>query len=275
MVEKQQLGGQTIPPKTIQKIPKNSGSKCLIVGGGPSGKSWRDLYNSIQADYIIGVNGVSSIVHPNYALVVENHAHTMAWWTKLEADEYVVSVNNLRFLDKPYENKWMCRRKINPGLDMIHDGYLYKWKASYAWDCRKPDNEYDLLCGCYWTDRGQPDGIVRRRDIGTILSQAMHFASILGATEIHTIGFDLAFTNTSTHWYPERNYDKNAGVSEKTWHPNMYTNFEGLETTHWMLESACFMHLISPLLPTWYEYSKGLMSKVAHYYPESKVILDG
>ncbi|MEP0814530.1 MAG: hypothetical protein HRF49_07690 [bacterium] len=276
--------------KTIRDLQgRHKGQSALIVGGGPSGRAWELLAQKIHPDIVIGVNGTILKLGDkmDYWLCIEAHANKMPWfYAPTRAKRCVMKRLWDDVPDK--EDAYLLNRdttcfSINHPFRIreipYSDGLKYEWVdpewAESSFNIREPimdrDGGISLFQGSHYTDRGQVEGRLRSRDVGTVMTNAIHFAGILGCSDVYTIGLDLYFPDGEpNHWYPERDYDEFADITDvlgyATWDKSMYVRQYGLRTTWWWIEAANLLKLIKPLMERqglrWHDCSNGLIQRM-------------
>jgi len=100
--------------------------------------------------------------------------------------------------------------------------------------------------------------------LGSVLLQAIHFACILGTSDIYLIGADMCFKGQWDHFYKDRYYRDFRGPKAE-YRPKI-VKVDGFETTKYFAQTATYMdHVIeamcSPLKINISDFSDGLISK--------------
>jgi len=236
---------------------KHTGQKALIILGGSSAANWQQIRDEIKPDILIGVNGVNGQINNlDYWLCIENMRHTF----KLAKDGDARSLELLKMYRRTgaewriinYLSSYIIRNKIN----------LICVKRFGVDD---PDNPGEFSFRKYngglitgWIYDGEVKTYLDLR-VGTVGLQALHLAGILGCSEIHTVGYDLCFKSDSEHhWYTYPSYESNYCFG-----PEMMTEYKGLKTLYWWIDTARYLKQIEPLLErdgiTWIDHSDGLL----------------
>ncbi len=270
-------------------IGKHDGQSALIVGGGPSGRAWELIARKVKPDIVIGVNGTIAVIGDrlDYWLCIEAHADRMPWFTAPTRGIRCVMKRLFDKVPRP-ENAVMVNRDVSC-FSFKHpfriaeipysDGLKYYWAnedwARESFDIRKPimdkDGGISLFQGSCFTHRGQIGQKTRVRDVGTTMTNAIHFAGILGCSDVYTVGLDLYFPDGEpNHWYPERDYDEFADITDilgyATWDKSMYVRQYGLRTTWWWIEAANLLTEIKPWMAEqglyWHDCSDGLLQRI-------------
>jgi len=251
---------------------KFDGATALIILGGPSGRDWKEAWDTINPDVVITCNGATSIP-ADYWVIGENLNRAFVYAMKgNERDQKYIRVfqeeNQAKFRLINWQN-WMpnTRRGMQSvgsyfglhdqniirfnrvGYDQIDDSFSlreYGMGLFFGWRFKK---RKELGCRTDWR-------------VGTVAIHCLHLAGILGCAEVHTIGLDLCFEKGKHHWwkgYPK--YEPDSFRTEK-----VFTTYEGLETQHDWIEGAEFIAEIEPIFKKagmdWKDHSNGLLSKM-------------
>ena len=237
---------------------KHTGQKALIVLGGSSAENWEAIRDEIKPDILIGVNGVNGqIANLDYWLCIENMRHFFHMAKKEKDPRSIAMVKMYRRTGAKYR---LVNFKSN---DIIHDKTNLINVRRFGVD--DPDNPGEFSFRKYngglitgWIYDGEVKTIVDLR-VGTVGLQAIHLAGILGASEVHTIGYDLCFrSETRHHWYLYPTYESNYCFG-----PEMTTEYKGLRTLYWWIDTARYLKKIEPLLKrdgiVWKDHSEGLL----------------
>ena len=98
--------------------------------------------------------------------------------------------------------------------------------------------------------------------VGTVAIHLLHFAAILGVSEVHTIGLDLCFPEGRTgrhHWYEHPKYEPDKFRTDE-----MFTIWNGISTQWDWIQAAEFIMQIEFLFKqddlVWWDHSGGLLS---------------
>jgi hypothetical protein len=223
------------------------GARCgLIVLGGPSGKDWGRIKRLVRPRCLIGVNGT----------VCELGAK-LKYYLNLEA--------------------WYHPSGVPPGFNDNRPQYrLISWKRFHfledqtnAIKVRRGGPVF--TDGGKWSIRTYRDGLATGPPMravehvkvptltGTVAVQALHLAGILGLTAVHTIGLDLCWKNGEHHWHPYPPIT----ADNLYWKPSMLTQYKGLDTMHWWIESAEYLAQLKAKMHKekliWHDHSNGLL----------------
>jgi hypothetical protein len=231
------------------------GKTALIVSGGPSGKQWNDLYKTIAPDVLICVNGTNAIINnPTFWLCMENmhfadmrakggeqrYIDIMEMFNRPVHGQRIVNRNSVKFLDDQ-EGVIGARRGHVEVIDL----------TVFDWTKYGPG----LINGA----RMQRPEIIKDLRAGTIGLQALHMATMLGCTTVHTIGYDFMFKGGKDHWYAYPPYEVTRFYNDL-----MFTETKGVKTMWFWIDTVAFLKKCEPYLEEqgiiWKDYSKGLMT---------------
>ncbi len=252
--------------KTIETEHANKyrGGKALIVLGGPSGKAWQSVRDELKPDVLIGVNGVNGVI-PNldYWLLMEN----MLRWNKVARD----GNKHAKELMEPV-------RRLGPRVRLVNKKtyrLLKNWDGALPLQRGEPQEVEHLFSGGFSLRKygtGMWKGALMQRPdiigdlklpVGTVGLQALHWAGILGVSEVHTIGYDLYFPSEQAHhFYKHPLYESNY-----LWQSdNMFTTYQGLKTMFFWLDAAMYLKQVEGIFERdglkWIDHSAGLLSLV-------------
>jgi hypothetical protein len=171
------------------------GSRVLVVATGPSAQQVLpyDARLHDRYDAVIGLNGsVTMVEHLDYFLSVESKASLWDWYHHPLPPSVVrcVSESGIRF----------ARESGRPDVQADRSFVLLRHVYQQPPDIRHYRNaagEEGILVG----PRGET-----QLGRGTVTLQSLHFASMLGADEIHLIGADLHFRGPIQHFYGQHEY---------------------------------------------------------------------
>lgn len=230
-----------------------SGGTALIVLGGASAKQWATLYANVHPDVLIIANGVNGMIrNANYWICTENmtRQYSLAQEGNAEAKKYMEMYQRESFADyKIVSHK--SAHLINP------DGRVIVNRCGYERAEYNPRRYgHGLLAG--WIMR-HPAALIPIR-VGTVGAQCLHWSALLGVDTIHTIGYDLAFTNSDAH----HAYDYPLYKADRFRRDDFAVEYAGLQTQWQWVESAQW--LIEYVIPTfarhhirWHDHSGGLL----------------
>ena len=170
-------------------------SRILIVATGPSAKEvlQYDARLHDRYDVVVGLNGtVTMVEHIDYFLAVESKAHLWDWYHHPLPTRVIrcVSESGLRIAEED------GRPDVQADRSFLLLRHVYETEPDIR-HYRNAAGEEGLLTG--------PRGTTRL-GAGTVTLQAIHFASMLGAREIHVLGADLHFRGPIQHFYGEHEY---------------------------------------------------------------------
>ena len=174
---------------------RHPGSRILVVATGPSAKQVIpfDARLHERYDVVVALNGsVAHLEHIDYFVSVESQAHLWDWYhyPLPETVQRCVSESGIRLARESGRPDDQAERSL------VHLRHVYNTPVDIR-HYRNLDGEEGLLVG----PRGET-----RLGRGTVSLQALHFASILGASEIHLIGADLHFRGPVQHFYGQNEY---------------------------------------------------------------------
>lgn len=171
------------------------GSRVLVVATGPSAQQVLpyDARLHDRYDAVIGLNGsVTMIENLDFFLSVESKASLWDWYHHPLPPRVIrcVSESGIRFArengrpDEQADRSYLLLRHVyeNPP-DIRH--------------YRNAAGEEGILVG----PKGETE-----LGRGTVTLQSLHFASMLGAREVHLIGADLHFRGPIQHFYGQHEY---------------------------------------------------------------------
>jgi len=162
----------------------NRKESCLIIGNGPSTKSI--LNKKLDYDVVIGVNRAMEHFPLDYWMVMEADAIHYDW-LKNTKNKCPLICNKKIAHRLPNKNTIPCWRKYEDHFNLSNP-FIYKHDAKPF--IKKGDEA--LLIG--------PINKIGL-SVGTVVSQAIHFACILNVGKIDIIGFELFFDKNVDHYY--------------------------------------------------------------------------
>lgn len=245
---------------------RHPGSRILIVATGPSAKEVLPFDGRLHERYdvVVGLNGsVTMVEEIDYFLSVESKAYLWDWYHHPLPARVTrcVSESGLRFA----EEEGRPDAQADRSLLLLRHVYEHEPDIRHY---RNQAGEEGILVG----PRGV-SGLGR----GTVSLQAIHFASMLGAREIHLIGADLHFRGPIQHFYGQHEYgthevdgkryhkldiEKRMNPVETTTHPR---SGETVESTLHFVESAGYIDdVVRRVLPpagiSVVDFSDGLLA---------------
>jgi hypothetical protein len=232
------------------------GAIALVVLGGPSGESWQNVKGKTGASLIICVNGVNSkIENPDYWICTEN-MNRAARMAKKGAERYADIM-------RMYQKTGPKIRLVNwKSYDLLTDKKnVIRIKRDGVEDTNNPGafsvlNYGDgLMTGSLYDRKDLCSAVLRT---GTVGLQALHLAALLGAKDIHTVGYDLSFPNDGHHWYNYPTYE-----ADEYWSENAFVEYNGVKTLDWWVKTAEYLRGVEKLLldagVKWADHSNGLL----------------
>lgn len=233
---------------------------ALIVLGGPSASEWQYLAKKINADVLLGANGVNSLI-PNldYWMCIENMKRTASLARK----------NDVRAI----EFMQMFQR-TGPKVRLVKSVALLRNTENVVAVTKSPSfdaNDVPPLFSFREYGTGYIKGALMKNKsaigelklaVGTVGLQLIHQAGILGCKQVHTIGFDLCFKGNMHHAYKYPPYHPNVYFK-----PENFTKYHGFSTMHFWIESAEYLVKIKPEMDRvgleWIDHSNGLIQEVS------------
>lgn len=256
-------------PKKVEQFKDSFfGGKALLVLGGPSGKNWQSIKEDVKPDVVLGANGTCfEIDDLDFHLVVEN-LHMAAGMASRGVERYkrimeIVSPNAhhakvrmISFLN------WEVVRIIDDRVDAIK----IKRMGELGDDYEKQFSNFSFreygdgfLAGPMF---GRPGTLSNPRikfRVGTVATQLLHLAGILGVSEIHTAGMDFC---SYDHWYNYPSYQPDRFRAD-----GMFVEYKGLQTQwDWIFGAKWLMETVKPIMEfegiLWKNHSNGLLEKI-------------
>jgi len=239
------------------------GGRALVVLGGESARGWESLRDAIKPDVILGANGTCfEIDDLDYHVVVEN-LHMAAGRAargeeryrkimQIISPDHNASVRLYSFLnwkppalvDDRIQNVVQIKRMGELGDDYESQMSRFSFRAYGD----------GFLAGPLFFYPGALSSPRIKFRVGTVGTQVIHLAGILGCSEVHTVGMD--FCNLD-HWYDYPKYQPDRFRTGK-----MFTEYAGLQTQHDWLQGARWLQSIESLFERdglrWIDHSHGL-----------------
>jgi hypothetical protein len=245
------------------------GGKALIVLGGSSGKDWQKLRDQIKPDVILGANGTCfEIDNLDYHLVCEN-LHMAAGKANLGDKRYKRIVEILSFNHNAEVRmisflNWKGTILVDDRIKAIkikRMGELGEnWNSQFERFCFREYGD-GFLSGPMFDHPGALSSSRIQFRVGTVGTQLLHLAGILGVKEVHTIGFDLCFKDVEKHhWYSYPIYQPDRFRTNL-----MFTEYNYLKTQFDWIQGADFLKSIQSLFErdklNWIDHSEGLLKE--------------
>ena len=245
---------------------RHPGSRILIIATGPSAKEVLPYDGRLHERYdvVVGLNGsVTMVQEIDYFLSVESKAHLWDWYHHPLPPSVTrcVSESGLRLA----EEEGRPDAQADRSLRLLRHVYDHEPDIRHY---RNTTGEEGILVG----PRGV-SGLGR----GTVTLQAIHFASMLGASEIHLIGADLHFRGPIQHFYGQHEYgthvvdgkryhkldiEKRLNPVETTTHPRSGATVES--TLHFVESAGYIDDVVRRILPpvgiSVVDFSDGLLA---------------
>jgi len=243
------------------------GGKALLVLGGLSAENWEALRDEIEPDVILGANGtIFKVPDLDFHLVVENLSRAAGYAKKgnerykriyeIISPENTAKVKMYSFLNWKYNvvDSRVKAIKIKR-MGELGDNYEEQFKH---FNFREYGDGF--LAGPLFNHPGALTSPKIQFRVGTVGTQLLHLAGILGVAEIHTIGMDFCFKDPERHHaykYPTYQPDKFRTA-------NMFTTYNGFQTQWDFIQGAEWIRqVVKPLMVrdgiTWIDHSKGLL----------------
>jgi hypothetical protein len=248
------------PAGVMAHYNKYAGGRCLIVLGGYSGAAWRDLHAAYQPDVVIGVNGTNASDDLRSVMDYWICTESMSIWDKLatvKGDQRAADLMKMMYRTGKYtrlisHRSWHLIPDKTNAISVRRTGYEIEDIPS---DFTFRDYGEGFLGG--WVLKHAEAGSPVR--VGTVGLHALHMAGILGCSQVATIGFDLMFRDTERHhWYDQPIYQP-----DRFRKPEMFTEYKGIATQWFWVETADYLKQIYPRLQVdgieWIDYSEGLL----------------
>lgn len=238
---------------------------ALLVLGGISNLSWRELRDEIKPDVILGANGTCFMIDDlDYHLVVENmhlaagrasngdkRYQRMMEILQAKAKTRLVSFLSWDLLDDQ-SNAISIKRMGELGDD--YDDQMSRFSFRKYGD--------GFLSGPMFLHPGALTSPRIKFRVGTVGTQLLHLAGILGVREIHTIGMDFCFKDSDRH----HGYDYPKYQPDRFRTNKMFTDYKGLPTQWDWLQGARWLQSIEWLFErdglTWIDHSDGLFKAI-------------
>lgn len=240
------------------------GEKALIVLGGSSGAGWKDLRDEIEPDVILGANGTCfEIQNLDYHLVVEN-MHLAAKYAGRGSQRYqkMMEILDTRYKAKVRLISYLSWDLIQDRQNVVKIKRMGELGDDYEEQLQRFSfREYGdgFLAGPIFAQRGALKSERIKFRVGTVGTQLLHVAGILGVKEVHTIGMDFCFRDQKRHhWYSYPTYQPDQFRSAA-----MFTRYKGIDTQWDWVEGALWLNSIEPLFDKaglkWIDHSHGLL----------------
>jgi len=260
------------PNRLIKHKDMHKGKKALIILGGPSGERWQEVCGEINPDVIITTNSAKHIP-ANYWILGENL--NRAYIGSLENNQrdkrylkVLIGDNRAKYKLVNWQN-WMPN--LHKGIGSVGDALLtpdrFVIRFNRTWrDAGFGLRNYrqGLLLGKLFEKRAQL-GCRTDWSVGGVVFQALHWAGIIGVSEVHTVGLDLCFPNgrdKSHHWWlglPD--YEVDAFRTE-----DVFTSQYGVDTQWDWVEAAEYIQELRQDFDLaqldWKDHSNGLLQRM-------------
>jgi len=238
------------------------GGRALVVLGGESARDWESLRDEINPDVILGANGTCfEIQDLDFHLVVEN-MHMAAGQASRGSDRYkrmmeIISPGNTAKVKMISFLNWERGCIVDSRVKAIKIKRMGELGDDYESQIKRFSfRSYGdgFLAGPLFDHPGALSNSRIKFRVGTVGTQVIHLAGILGCAEVHTIGMDFCSLD---HWYNYPKYKPDRFRTQK-----MFTDFEGLQTQHDWLQGARWLATMEPEFKRaglqWIDHSHGL-----------------
>ena len=240
-------------PNAFKNVHPNQ--SALIIGTGPSTEELVKYKDKLKDkfDIIIGLNFATNDFEDilDYHVILEKNPARAYTEMKQFPDKFSKAI--------PRILNWKTLHRFPKDLNI--------YKATRANFKLKPDitkykhnGEEGLLIG--------PAGGKRGLSSGTVVSNAIHFACIMGIKDIYLAGADLVFKGQFDHYYPDNNFYRKSKTKIANRSPIVKVQHKGKEheTTELFRDSARFVNEIvktqcTPRGINVYDFSDGLISE--------------
>lgn len=243
-------------PVAMQKIEgKEKGKRALLILGGNSAERWKEIQKKVNPDILITVNGVNSrISNADYWICAENmtRSQKLAKTGDKRSQQFYQIINRpsakIRFIShrswhlvEDKSNAISIRRK-SYALDEIPENFSIRKYGDGIW-------------GGHFFNHPEAGAVVM---VGTVALHSLHLAGILGCSEVHTIGFDMMFSDPlHHHWYNYPTYQADRFRTEK-----MFVEWNGIPTQLFWIETVEYIKAVEHRFldegMLWKDHSHGL-----------------
>jgi len=215
-------------PEILQGAYSDGYSSVLIIGTGESTSKLLKHKDKIREhfDVVIGVNHATK----DFEDIMDFHIIMEKNPVKMAED---MSPNNYR--------KDLPRILNYKALDHFPDDMI-KFKARREQFFGRPDITKYTHLGVYGLLEYNKPGRKRKLFYGTVITQAIHFACILGLKNIYLIGADLMFKGDFDHYYKDKFY-RNSTSPARSQSPIIEVKKDGkmITTLHVFKKSAKYI----------------------------------
>jgi len=245
------------------------GGTALIVLGGISAKNWKTLKDKVKPDVVLGANGVCfEIQDLDFHLVVEN-LHMAAGkaeqgerryqtMMKIISPENTAKVKMISFLN------WNGVPIVDSRVKAIKIKRMGEFGDPYEEQLKRfsfRDYGDGFLAGPLFDHPGALTSNRIQFRVGTVATQLLHLAGILGAHQVHTVGMDFSFKGDKHHSYDYPKYQPDRFRTG-----NMFTNYDDIPTMWDWVQGAEWLKSIEPLFERdglqWIDHSDGLLKEM-------------
>jgi len=241
------------------------GGTALLVLGGSSGSNWEAVRDEVNPDIILGANGTCfEIDNLDFHLVVENLGR--AFKRANEGDKRykriieIISPNNTARVKLISFLNWKNKNIVDSRVKCIKIKRMGELGDRYDEQIKTFSfREYGegFLAGPMFDHPGALSNERIKFRVGTVATQLLHLAGILGVSEVHSIGWDFC---SYDHWYKYPTYQPDKFRSRE-----MFTEYEGVPTQwDWIKGAEWLKSTVEPLMKRdgvkWVDHSDGLLN---------------
>jgi len=243
------------------------GGKALLVLGGNSAENWESVRDDINPDVILGANGTCfNIDNLDFHMVTENmhmasgkavqgdkrYQEIMGIITnKHNAKVRLISYLSWDLLDYRTKEKSICIKRIGE----LGDDY-----ESQMQDFSFREYKHGYLAGPLFDHPGTLTSKRIKFRVGTVATQLLHHAGVLGVSEVHTVGMDFCFKDQNKH----HNYNYPTYQPDRFRTAKMFTKYKDVSTMwDWVQGGLWMKEVVEPLMERdglkWVDHSNGLL----------------
>ena len=236
--------------------------KALLVLGGISARGWKELREEIQPDVIMGANGTCfEIDDLDFHLVVEN-MHMAAGMAKQGNERFqrIMDMFTIKHNAKVRLISYLSWDLIDDRTNAIKIRRLGELGSNYeeqlkTFSFRKYGEGF--LAGPLFNHPGALTRPGIKFRVGTVATQLIHMAGILGVAEVHTIGMDFCFKEDTHHWYKYPPYQPDKFRTNE-----MFTIYNGIKTQRDWIQGAKWLKSLDFGDLNWIDHSDGLLERL-------------
>lgn len=243
------------------------GGKALVVLGGTSAQDWERIRDEIKPDVILGANGTCfEIDNLDFHMIVEN-LH-MAAGKAAQGDvryKRIMDILTIKHNARVRLVSYLSWDLVDDRTNAVAIRRLGELGSDYEAQFKTFSfREYGegFLAGPMFDHPGALTSPKIKFRIGTVATQLLHMAGILGVSEVHTIGFDFCFKDPHKHHWYKNGYPIYQPDRFRT--GEMFTECHGLKTQFdWIAGAQWLKDTVMPLMKRdglkWVDHSDGLL----------------